>query len=106
MNVFISDEDFKVAENNNIKRNTVIKRVRYANPPWSVEDAITIPVKKYGNLPEISEARGHKSSLFYVRVSDGWDPEEAAYTPPGSKVKLKAKDITDIDIDHPSNEYF
>lgn len=81
---YISDEDFKTAEANGIKACTV--RGRVYNLGWSVERAITEPVKckqRYcDKIRSIAESNGIPRPLLYIRIAQyKMSPYEASTRP-------------------------
>ncbi|WP_339194661.1 hypothetical protein MKY95_23325 [Paenibacillus sp. FSL P4-0176] len=75
----ITQDDIKIAEDNDISKWHVIERVKRYN--WAIEDAVTDPVRKHekhGNWPEIAEANDIPRATYYARYSSGWSHERAA----------------------------
>ncbi|MFS0560094.1 hypothetical protein AB1K91_05090 [Terribacillus sp. 179-K 1B1 HS] len=84
-NVFISDEDYRIAESNGIKPSTLRARIRDYH--WDKQDAITRPVKDYKYTPwarwkDVCRQNGISRQRFRQRISEqGWSEEKAATTP-------------------------
>ncbi|SET76500.1 hypothetical protein SAMN05216389_1269 [Oceanobacillus limi] len=91
---YITPEDYLIAEQNGINRATLEARVRYYN--WPIEKAIKQPVKKYGDYPEIAERNGIKKSVFYKRVSLGWDEQTAATMPVKKRLFSPTEDYEEL----------
>ena len=84
----ISSEQYQIAESNGIGRKTLHTRV-YSND-WEIERAITQPVRKEPSIwHEWKDVAKVNRAAFYVRISRGMTPEEAALTPPGRRNKGK-----------------
>ena|SRR5690625_4766232 len=89
MTTKISEEHYKIAEQNGIDRENVYNRVNKLANPWSIEKAITTPVKrkgtsKHGKWLKIAHENGIYTELFQARLRLGW-PEELASTEPIEK---------------------
>lgn len=83
---FITEEQYKIAEKNNINRNVAFKRVYYLN--WSIEKAITTPIRRKITTQQliIAKKNGITAKCVSVRVNiHGWDIEKAITTPMVSK---------------------
>lgn len=83
--VEITKEHYEIAKKNGIGKHNVWQRVNEYF--WSIERAITEPVKKYrkrnwSQWRELAEKHGVSADVFYTRVSKrGMTPEQAATTP-------------------------
>ena len=79
---YITPEEYRIAEKNGIKRDTLEKRIRYHG--WDKERAITEPIKgsKYKKWVQLAKKNGISSSVFYQRVNRlNWSIKKAATTP-------------------------
>lgn len=81
---YLTDEDYKKAEENGINRNNAYARFYVYG--WSVEDTISKPVKDLKDTAwhkhkELAEKNGIKQNTFYGRIHKGMTPYEAATTP-------------------------
>lgn len=76
--MLISKEQYAIARANGISSDTAYNRVYQYG--WDIEKAITEPVKKrvFVDYPDDLEKRGLTKSIYYSRISRGWDPERAA----------------------------
>lgn len=80
----ITEEQYKIAESNGISRRNAYQRVeRYY---WSIEDAITKPMKKpkseWVNYKHIAKEHGIACSTFLSRINrQGMTPYDAATKP-------------------------
>lgn len=84
MHIFISDEDYKKARENDISKPTLDARIRKLG--WSKHDAIHTRLNKkwsqYGDWPEKAEENGISKQLFRSRIEKlGWSKEKAATEP-------------------------
>jgi hypothetical protein len=83
----LNEENFKIGQGNGISRKNVIQR--YANYGWTIERAITDPVKQpkgiWNEWKEICKQNGVSNELFNIRMRKGATPEQAATVPPEKK---------------------
>ncbi|KAB2334277.1 hypothetical protein [Bacillus mesophilum] len=97
----ITDEHRKIAASNGIRTGTLEARVyRYG---WTVQEAISIPLKRWVDKPEEYEKylqqaidNGIEQSTFYHRLKRGWDIVKASTTStilPSTKKKFREEDI-------------
>lgn len=81
----ITEEQYKTAEENGISRINVNNRVFGLVDPWTVEKAITTPVKskkgKYADYLEKAHSNGISTEAFHSRRRLGWSLEDAATVP-------------------------
>lgn len=81
--VFISDEHYKIAEENGIDRVNLYNRV--VRCYWDIERAITVPLKKRKTPKYILDRlkrNGISNQAFYNRVHNmGWSIERASTEP-------------------------
>ncbi|MBY0597719.1 hypothetical protein [Bacillus bingmayongensis] len=102
-NTVITYEDYEKAAKNGISKKNVYHRVNVYG--WSVERAITEPVKKYkGDSHEgmvvIAERNGISRPTYLRRIKEGMTPYEAATKPKGYATFLEIatehgiKDVT------------
>jgi hypothetical protein len=80
----ILESHYKIAEDNGISRKNV--RQRYYDYLWSIERAITEPIKQvkqstWSEWKDIALKNGIYNELFHVRLKKGWLPEKAATEP-------------------------
>lgn len=85
---FLTEEDYRIAEQNGIDRMNVYNRVHNLIDPWPIEKAITKPVKrkgtsKHGKWLKIAHENGIYTELFQGRKRLGWSDEKAATKPIG-----------------------
>lgn len=86
MQVYLTLEDYETAERNGINRRIATRRV---DEGWSVEDAITVPVKKrepfapiWDEWQEVARSNGISRDTMYQRIRKfGMTAEEAATRP-------------------------
>lgn len=90
MSIYITPEEYEIAESNGIKGRLVEQRVRTQG--WDVKRAITTPVRKHkpkGSLTKWAEKakeNGISYDTFTARVNAlGWDIEKAATQPKQTK---------------------
>ena len=80
---YITPEDFKIAKENGIHKETVITRVRKLG--WDVDKAITKPARKKRKFTkeeiEIMEENGIDRNTAVCRLNYGWTVEEAITKP-------------------------
>lgn len=82
-NLYVTPQDYKIAESNDISKDIVYSRVYSYG--WDVDKAITTPVKKRD--PEFAKWRkravknGIPSPTFHSRKKAGWSYKEAATKP-------------------------
>lgn len=77
---YLTDEDYRIAEENGISRRRAY--LRYYGG-WSIHRSITEPVgssrrSKYHDYKEICEKHGVSYQMFIGRIRKGMKPEEAA----------------------------
>ena len=84
---YITPEDFKIAEENGISKDTLLSRVRKLG--WDVDKAITTPVRPKRKFTKeeikIMEENGVERYIAAGRMYWGWTLEEAI-TKPKKKV--------------------
>lgn len=75
---YLTEEHYMEAEKNGISRNHAYRR--FYRSHWTIEDTITIPVKrnKYQDYWSICEQNGISMQLFYERIHKGYTPEDAS----------------------------
>lgn len=79
---YITDSEYEEAKKNGIKPSVVDNRVRQLG--WSIEKAITIPVREKRSLKGLKEKamkNGIPIKTLLGRIRRGWDPEKAAAEP-------------------------
>ncbi|MED1436923.1 MULTISPECIES: hypothetical protein [Bacillus] len=101
-NMVITFEDYEKAAKNGISKANVYQRVNGYG--WSVERAITEPVKHCKGSQEgmvvIAECNGISRPTYFRRISRGMPPHEAATKPKGHTAFLEIaaehgiKDVT------------
>lgn len=104
--IFITDEEYALAEKNGIPRHIVYTRV--VTYDWEIDKAITTPVmgrdkrarkhpKKYTDL---AIQNGLNLCTFYSRLKKGWSYEDACMKaiPRGQRKTFKYKDSTKLDV--------
>ncbi len=81
----ITEEQYKIAEKNGISKKNVNNRVFGLVEPWSVERAITEPVKsrkgKYAEHLKTAHSNGISTEAFHSRRRMGWSLKDAATRP-------------------------
>lgn len=84
--IYLTPEDFKVAEQNGISYQTAHRR--FYSYGWSAKRAITQPVQKnvrrYDGWKDWKDKALVSKSTFCTRVRNGWGERKAAMTPPMS----------------------
>lgn len=82
---YLTDEHYAIAEQNGIPKKLVDYRYYYSYTNWTIENAITKPVKappqyeaEWQEMKEIAFANGINRSLFGNRMRRGKSKEEAA----------------------------
>jgi hypothetical protein len=85
----LTEEDYRVAEQNGICRKTLYTRfyIHY----WNKEDALTRPVRKQSKTEWRSKCKelGIVNLMTYDnRLRYGWDEEKAATTPPMTREQI------------------
>lgn len=82
---YLTDEDYAIAEANGIPKKLVDYRYYYSYTKWTIERAITEPVKctrqfqsEWDEVKEIATANGITRSLFGNRMRKGESKEQAA----------------------------
>lgn len=82
---YITPEEYRIAENNGIKRDTLEHRIRYHG--WDKEKAITQPIQSQRKLTpwiKLAKENGISKGTFRARVCTyKWTLEKAATTPVG-----------------------
>jgi hypothetical protein len=86
----LTEEHYLIAKKNGISRPNV--QQRYDDYGWSIERAITEPIKQVKQSPwskwkDIALKNGIYNELFHVRLKKGWLPEKAATEPITKKKK-------------------
>ena len=80
---YITPEDFRIAEENGISKDTLLSRVRKLG--WDIDRAITKPVRSKRKFTEeqikIMEENGVDRNTASGRLNKGWDPKEALTRP-------------------------
>ena len=80
---YITPEDFKIAEENGISKDTLLSRVRKLG--WDVDKAITTPVRAKRKFTEeeikTMEENGVNQNIAANRMYWGWNLEEAITKP-------------------------
>lgn len=79
---YITDEDYRRAEQNGIRKETLASRILTLG--WDKETAITKPprkIKDYGGYTKIAKENGISNQAFLDRLKRGWSKEKAATTP-------------------------
>ena len=79
---YITPKDFEIAEENGIKKDTVIQRVRRFG--WDVDRAVKIKpkyIKKEKEILDLAKKHGINSSTIDDRVRNGWDLIKACTEP-------------------------
>jgi hypothetical protein len=83
IDVYLSPQDYKVAESNGISRDIAYSRFYILG--WNRERAITQPVKKKNpekiRWRKIAKTNGIPYTTYYERLTAGWTFEQAATTP-------------------------
>ena len=84
MTNFLTYEDIELAKRNGIGYQTASERVNKLK--WSVEKAITTPVKRkedhlWPKYRDLAAKHQITSNCFYIRMQKGMSPEQAATTP-------------------------
>lgn len=81
----LNEENYKIAAANGISKKNV--KQRYLDNGWTIEKAITKPLKKETGLwpewKEVCESNGVSNELFNIRLRKGNTPEKSATTPKG-----------------------
>lgn len=84
--IFITDEEYEIAEKNGISKGNVDQRVHAYG--WEIERAITQPIRKQRKHTynqkylDLAKENGISLSVYRYRVKEaGWDEERAATTP-------------------------
>lgn len=89
----LTEEDYKTAEKNGISRKNVNQRVDLYD--WSIERAITDPVKKRNKKDNntrmlvIAGQNGISTSTYYRRIREGMPPRDAAMKPKGHSAYIE-----------------
>lgn len=94
-NIKITEEQYKIAESNGIKRKTVNDRVKSLG--WNIERAITQKVKsvsktKHTEYIKIAEKNGINKGCYQSRIARGWSREKASTVPANFWIRI-TKDI-------------
>lgn len=76
---YVTPEQYDVANKNGISNNNVYSRL-YQNKGWTIEKAITVPLKKNKWL-DIAINNGITRETYRSRKRLGWTDEEAASEP-------------------------
>ncbi|MEW9139778.1 hypothetical protein [Bacillus wiedmannii] len=82
MTIYITDEQYLIANRNGISKKNVYQRVNECG--WSIEKAITKPLHNTKNkktdraLMLLAELNGISYDTYKKRIKDGMDPHEAA----------------------------
>lgn len=88
---YLTDEHYRIAEENGIERIRVYQRVNENG--WDIQRAITQPVKRHSTVwrehEELANKNGIKCTTFISRIKKGMTPKEAATTPVGSIPKRR-----------------
>jgi hypothetical protein len=77
MRKYITPEQYETAERNGINKKALENRYHFLG--WSIERAITEPLKDYDSRwRRIAEKNGIPGGTYYNRISRGWSKERAA----------------------------
>lgn len=95
----ITEEQYKTAEKRGISRSNVNNRVHFLIKPWSVERAISEPIKdrrgSFQRWLKLAHSRGISTEAFHSRRRSGWDLERSATQPvEGKKTVVIDSDTT------------
>ncbi|PED27284.1 hypothetical protein CON34_05855 [Bacillus thuringiensis] len=99
----ITDEDYEKAAVKGITKTNVYQRVHTYG--WSIERAITKPLRskgnqgKHGKMMIIAESLGISPSTYFRRIRNGMTPKDAASKPKGHTIHLeiaRGNGISDI----------
>ncbi|MFT4140172.1 hypothetical protein COJ38_21490 [Bacillus cereus] len=99
----ITDEDYEKAAVKGITKTNVYQRVHTYG--WSIERAITEPLRskgnqgKHGKMMIIAESLGISPSTYFRRIRNGMTPKDAASKPKGHTIHLeiaRGNGISDI----------
>lgn len=89
----ITDEDYEKAAGRGITKTNVYQRVHTYG--WSIERAITEPLRSKGNPGKhskmliIAESLGISASTYFRRLKNGMTPKDAAMKPKGHTTHLE-----------------
>lgn len=97
--IFITDEQYEIADSNGISKHIVYTRVFQHG--WDIEKAIVVPVtprayrarkhpKKYTDM---AIANGISLCTFYTRLKKGWGYEKASTIKPIPRAKRNKKKV-------------
>lgn len=90
---YITPEEYAIAEKNGIDNHTLEQRIRYYG--WDKDKALNTPKKirinRYEGYLKIAKENNLSKSLFYSRISSGWDALRAATTPKMKNNGAKSK---------------
>jgi len=99
----ITNEDYEKAAVKGITKTNVYQRVHTYG--WSIERAITEPLRskgnqgKHGKMMIIAESLGISPSTYFRRIRNGMTPKDAASKPKGHTIHLeiaRGNGISDI----------
>ncbi|KAB2337631.1 hypothetical protein F7731_08530 [Cytobacillus depressus] len=94
-NMHLTDDDYKLAEQNGISRQTAYHR--FYSLGWSAEKTVNTPLNKSSKDRSLWRKKcdeiGLKYSTFQKRVRKGMKPEDAFYLPRKPKLSLKQIEI-------------
>lgn len=93
--MYLTPDDYEIARKNGIGKKTLEARVYYRKKKWSKERAITEPVRKvkvsHDPWRKVAVSNGINPKTYNTRIRDGWEPELAATTIPGTYVGRYAR---------------
>ncbi|QNI20412.1 putative transcriptional regulatory protein [Bacillus phage 1_ICo-2020] len=99
----ITEESYSIAEANGIPKSRVYSR--YYSSDWTIEDAISRPLDPQNEPSEVSDLvdtaieNGISRATYYLRVSKGMPPEEAATKPTAKRGRPRKRAYTDEQLE-------